>query len=118
MRSTSSVSITRDTRRSARRLRSRSLFRVAREADQRAAIVVAIAIERAIERVLHEVLHRRRQQHGDQRAPAARSPTDSAAAFEETPLAPPASPRRWRRSPRARGMTDARLEITSMSIRR
>ena len=40
---------------------------VARERDERAAVVVAIAVEDAIERVLHRVLHRPRQQHDDQR---------------------------------------------------
>ena len=40
---------------------------VAREGDERAAVVVAIAIEHAVERVLHRLLHRLRQQHDDQR---------------------------------------------------
>ena len=40
---------------------------IAREADERAAVVVAIAVEHAIERVLHGFLHRLREQHDDDR---------------------------------------------------
>ena len=40
---------------------------IAREADQRAAVVVAIAVVDAVEPGLNRVLHRPRQQHHDQR---------------------------------------------------
>ena len=65
MRSSSMVSRTRVTRRSARRLRSRSLFSSRAKADERAAVVVAIAIERAVDGLLQAVFHRLGQQDDD-----------------------------------------------------
>ena len=50
----------RETSRWLRRMTSRSAVQIAREADQRAAVVVAVAIEQPVERVLHRLLHRLR----------------------------------------------------------
>ena len=40
---------------------------IARERDERAAVVVAVAVERPVERVLHRFLDRARQQDDDRR---------------------------------------------------
>ena len=80
---------------------------IAREADERAAIVVAIAIEHAIQRVLHRLLDRLRKQHhhdrrergddpvvrvgvvGEEEADRASASPDTAARWpRETPCTP------------------------------
>ena len=67
MRSTSNVSTTRDTRRSASRFEIQIAVEIARKPHERPPVIVSIAIERAIEKRLHRVLDERREQNRHER---------------------------------------------------
>ena len=67
MRSTTSVSVTRCDEPLAQAEQIEIAVQIAREADERAAVVVAIAVVHAVEPGLDRVLHRPRQQHDDER---------------------------------------------------